>query len=380
MHIVIDALSSVSGGAESYLRNCLPRLYDLFLASKGEHKFTILAFKEQTHLFPLVPKSACFLIEKKRISGFKLALWQRFSLRRIVKDLAADVLFTPYQVGRPYPGVKRVVMFRNMDPFTFHKYKYGAFLVFRKTILKWESIFSMKHADRVIAVSEYVKNFAEKELKIDSNKVFTIHHGRDLRFCPEADLEKDSQILNEFGISTPFIFTCGLLWPYRRCEDVIRAFDGAINLDNNCHLVICGTGFKPYVRFIEKCISQSKRKNNIRMLGNVSVEAMQVFFRKCKICVIATEVEACPNIAIEALSSGSAIISADNQPLTEIFANSVGYFSSRNTKELAIMMNNVFNDPQEISNLKCRALKRASAFSWDQCAIRTYSALVNWQI
>ena len=101
-------------------------------------------------------------------------------------------------------------------------------------------------------------------------------------------------------------------------------------------------------------------------------------YRRCLVCIIATEIEACPNIAIEAMSSGCTIISSDRPPLSEIFAGSSLVFTSRDVEGLSQHISACLSDDKLRTEMGKRALERSLAFSWQKCAEETYAALTEW--
>ena len=95
------------------------------------------------------------------------------------------------------------------------------------------------------------------------------------------------------------------------------------------------------------------------------------------IFITATEIEACPNIAIESLSSGCAVISADTIPLKEIYKDAAIFFKKRDTFELAKQMARLVDDPITRNVLSKKALRNSIHFCWEKCAERTYELIKN---
>jgi alpha-1,3-rhamnosyl/mannosyltransferase len=144
-------------------------------------------------------------------------------------------------------------------------------------------------------------------------------------------------------------------------------------------LVIAGSGTDSrYGKLIRQQIASSRYSHRIFAVGHVSREKMLALYRRCSLCVIATEVEACPTIAIEAMSSGCVILSSNQPPLPEIFAGCSMEFRTRDIADLAAKIRQCMYDDALRKTLKELALKRAQDFSWSKCAVETYRALVDW--
>ncbi|NCD40815.1 MAG: glycosyltransferase family 1 protein [Bacteroidia bacterium] len=375
MNVLMYCLSSVSGGAVAYLRNLAPLLAKRF--SLGENRLKFLLHEEQEPLFAGIEEASFSWIRGKRSKGAERIWWERKHMNRIVSEHNIDVLFTPYQIAAHVPDVRQVLMLRNMEPFLFDAYNYSITNWLRNQVLRQNSVRCLKKANRVIAVSGFAREHLVEKMGVDAERVRTIYHGSpDMQF----GAEKDMKILSKYGIDSDYLFTCGSLLPYRRCEDIILAFaQCATKLKRDVQLVIVGSGTdQGYRRKLLQLIESSIVREQILFLGQVSWETMTSLYRNCMACIIATEIEACPNIAIEAMAAGCAIISSDKPPLPEMFQRCSQEYKARNLNQLAIKIQEVADDSAWRQQLKENARKRSERFSWGECALKTYDALVNW--
>lgn len=380
MNVLMYCQSSVSGGAVSYLRNLVPLLSKRFEKSPEKHSLKFLAHESQKELFPFVPDAQCTWVTGPRLTGWRRILWERRNIASIAQKMNADIVFTPYQIGPHVKGLKQILMIRNMEPFHFEAYDYSLKLLLRNHLLRRQSSRALRGADRVIAVS----GFAEEQLRIgqgiSSEKIRKVYHGRDAAFSPDGDICEDKNHLKALGIEGDFLLTCGSFLPYRRCEDVIAAFNlcgGSLNDD--IKLVIAGSGNDTrYAETIRRTISSSPYRDRILPVGHVSKDVMVALYRRCLACIVATEIEACPNIAIEAMASGCAIISADRPPLPEMFGENVLVFSSRDVEDMGRQIRTCLGDEMMRNEIGVSAHRRSLDFSWEKCADETYAALVEW--
>ena len=126
-------------------------------------------------------------------------------------------------------------MFTNLEPFKFHRYKYSFNLYLRNILAFIYSIYSLKKAHKIIAVSDYAKDFLRNELKINRNKLYRVYHG-----YPDLKSIKDNKLIDNIQ-PNKYIFTCGSILPYRRLEDVIYGYYHSLNqLRTTTKLVIAG--------------------------------------------------------------------------------------------------------------------------------------------
>jgi glycosyltransferase involved in cell wall biosynthesis len=375
MKILFNCVSSVSGGGRAYLRNLSGPLAETFSA-EGQHDLVFLAHRDQSELLCRVPASNVIWISGPRHEGFRRIVWERSNLPRIVSDHRFDVLFTPYQIAPHVANVKNVLMIRNMEPFLFGRYKYSITTWMRNKILAAMSASCLRKANRVIAVSQFAANYLTR-LDVPNEQIRTIYHGSPSlqQFDDEA-----ADRLATLGITGDFILTCGSMLPYRRCEDVIRAFNSCLSgLPESTCLVIAGSGADVgYGRLIRDIIASSANPSRILLLGNVPWETMVELYRRCMLCAISTEIEACPNIALEAMAAGCAIVSSNRPPLPEMFDGCVLGYEARDVGNLSHQILRVVKDETLQRELSNKALLRAKDFSWSVCVEKTYSTLTDW--
>ena len=358
MKILINLLSSGSGGAMSYVRNMVPLLAKRFHDS-NEHELVILAFQKHVDEMGDMPKSTTVIKVERERAGVRRVLWEMYAIQKIIDDNGVDVFYTPYQLAPNVEGVKTVSMIRNMEPFRFTNYRQVLKNFLRNVILKIGSERTLLRSDRVIAVSDYAMRECVDEIGVNLNQLKKIYHGRDTRFSPVKGIDGD-KLLGELGIDSEYIFTCGSILPYRRVEHIVNAFNIWQDAPNY-KLVIAGSGNdQRYASLLRRFIEKSPAPENILLIGHVSPETMRVLYRNCRLFITATDIEACPNMGIEALSSGCNILSSSNEPMPEIFQDAAQYYSSEDLSSLTNALPSAWRCADDVN---AKAVQRAEDFS-----------------
>ena len=383
MKIIVNALSAGSGGAKSYIRYLLPKLVRRVHES-DEHTITLLFYKEQLELLggEALP-SWCTEVVPSHTSTLSRIAWASLSLPRYLEESGADVCFTPYQVNwrafrHQHTRCKDVLMIRNMEPFHFRRYQYSPKTWGRNMLLKKLSDISLKRAERVIAVSQFAEDYLSHTLGLGPDRMKKVYHGRHPGFSAAGDEHADQSLCEALGVWRPFILMCGSLLPYRRCEDLLEAYK-RFHERWNVDLVIAGTGTDSQYRAqLEALRLRSGVAHRIHFVGHVNRETIQALYRRTKVCVFTTEIEACPNVAIEAMSSGCVNVSSACPPLPEIFAGASVFYKPRDIDDLGRQVERALHDDALRRELRNRALARAEEFSWERCADETFYALTSW--
>ena len=104
---------------------------------------------------------------------------------------------------------------------------------------------------------------------------------------------------------------------------------------------------------------------------------MRWCFENARAFVMTSRVEACPNIALEAMVAGAVIVSADNPPLPEIFDDAALFtYASGSASTLAqriAAVDALSADARATAMARSKA--RARSFDWARTADRTIEVL-----
>lgn len=376
MRVLINCLSSRSGGAVAYLRNLLP-LLAAELARRDAELITLIR-SDQQHLVPeSVQARQRIDVASAQVDGVKRLLWERLHLAKTSQTAGAQVVFTPYQIGTRVAHARNVSMLRNMEPFFAENYPYTMKSRVRNMALRVQTGRFLRQSDAVIAVSEYVADYARTVLAISPERITRIYHGRDLTFSASSS-QGDKTTLDRLGIRSSYVFSCGSLLPYRRIEDVIAAFETfAARSGGGPLLVLAGSGTdSSYRNRIMALAAASPVAARILYVGQVDQSTMAALYRQSRVFVTSTEIEACPNIALEALSAGCRVVSADIPVLREIFSSAATFYPARQLAGLASGIERAWADESESAVLRGAAKARSADFCWHDCARQTAELMI----
>jgi glycosyltransferase involved in cell wall biosynthesis len=236
---------------------------------------------------------------------------------------------------------------------------------------------AVQNADHLIAVSEYVRDFLKKYWNIPHSKMSVIYHGLN----QPHDKNNVRPVVIPETWNDKFLFTAGAIRPSRGLEDIISAITYLVSEDTHHidNMMIAGTThstMNKYRQSLQKMIENNKISNHIFFAGNLNEQEMSWCYQNCSAFIMTSRVEACPNVALEAMSHGCLCISADNPPLPEIFAEGALYYQSKDGKSLAEAIQTVYSWDNHQRHRRCKRTKRRAAdFSWDITANKTVQEL-----
>ena len=362
----------MSGGYRKYLDRVIPRL---------------ASHPKVSALLVGMPETIDFSKWEKEFSSVKwLALkptiWPVREIgsetKKRIKEFAPDVVFIPTARFWRMNGVPTVNMIRNMEPLVFPNEGNPASEVVRNWLRVWETRKAASKADRLIAVSSFVKDFLIKCWGISGNRIGMVYHGIDV---PQKESNGVSPPYIPNSWSGRFLFTAGSIRPARGLEDAISALTNLIpnNIVDIAGLVIAGTtdyNMLKYRKGLERKIKENKIINHVCWVGSLNEQEMKWCYQNCSVFIMTSRVESFGMIAGEAMSHGCICVAADNPCMPEVFGDAAIYYSPKNGRVLAGAIQTALSwDSHQRIEASEGARKRAAEFSWDVTVERTVTEL-----
>lgn len=294
-------------------------------------------------------------------------------LRRALVSLRPDVVFIPTARMLWVPGVPVVTMVRNMEPLEI---PFGGNAVaegLRNVVRAAAARKACRQSDRVIAVSDHVRDFLVERWQIPDDRIGVVYHGVDI--AAEED-----------GVATPaalasvegsrFLFTAGSIRPARGLEDLIAALP---SVASDVRLVIAGSvdrGAEPYARRMRRLADEGGVTSRVVWAGQLDHAAMSWCFRRAALFVTTSRAEACPNTVLESMAHGAVAVSTDHPPMPEFFTDTALYYRERDPLDLSLRIAEALALSKDArARLRDRAIARARRFTWQATARATIAEL-----
>lgn len=297
-------------------------------------------------------------------------------LKQCLESFAPDLIFIPIERFFRFNNVPVVSMVRNMEPLVEDNGGNPISEIIKNWFRAYYAKKAVKKSDRIIAISNFVKEFLIKKWDVSEKKIGLVYHG--INNLGNEKPIKPAKIPVDWR--EKFIFTAGSIRPARGLEDILKATQ-RLNLESKepIKLVIAGdasSGMVKYNHKLKKWIKKHGVTDNVYWAGNLSENEMVWCYQNCKVFIMSSRVESFGQTALEAMSQGCVCISADNPCLPEIFKDAAVYYRPKDSDSLVKTIKSVFEwDSNQKEKMAESARKRASEFSWDICAKRTVEEL-----
>ena len=367
--IVIDGLSALRGGGQTYLQN-------LFLYYKPSKDWRIIAVLPESFGSSLAVDSSIEVITSPFASKgiIHRACWYRFCFPRLLKKLKANVL---YCVGGTLAPVipkdcKSAVAFRNMLPFSPEESKrYGfSYMRLRLYILYFLQLRSFHRADLTVFISHYAKSVIDQLLPNRCGKSQVITHGLNDYFLSVG------QTLRPDYLPDKYVLYVSILDVYKAQIEVIQAWNVAKNnIPSDIKLLLVGPEYPPYAQKVRALITELHLQETVILCGNIEYQKLPEYYRHAEVNLFASSCENCPNILLEALGGGRPILCSNYPPMPEFSGDAVLYFDPYNTQEIADSLVRLLNSSYLRDIYADKALKRSKSFNWQLSAQHTWQAL-----
>jgi glycosyltransferase involved in cell wall biosynthesis len=350
MNLAVVNLTSggLSGGYRKYLQSLIPLLRDHpeidELANYVPETMTsALQAASVGAMIPYAPR--------EQYTGFR-------GLRDAIRATAPDAVFIPTQRWLDCGAIPSIVMVRNMEPL-LHPLAGNRALEAGKNLGRaFSARRACRRADRVIAVSQFVGDFLRERWSIPGNKIGVVRHGVSAAARAQDPAKPD----------TPFLFTAGSIRPARGLEDVIGAMEVIQRAQLPHRLIVAGDigDGNPYHRKMEALARRLAVEDRISWAGQLGPREMAGHYLGCSAFVMTSRVEACPNVALEAMCNGCVCVSSDAPPMPEFFGSSAYYYRRADAADLGRQLVAILTDTAAPRRADRESTLRT--FSWEKTA------------
>jgi glycosyltransferase involved in cell wall biosynthesis len=380
--ILVDALCvDPSGGSESYLLEVLHRL-----AEYPVEMTVLVAGGPSARLRAVLPRTISF-VQGPSWSGnpFGRSLYQRFRLRVLLDDLKPDVLWIPGGLTsfrkRQRDRFRVVQVLRNMMPFNAReRRRYSLrrdwYQRLRLFLLSKAVVRSLARADRTIFISEF--SAATVAPLIHARNYHLVPHGLSREFLDARPAHEEW--LRCRGIRRPFFLYVSRLDPYKNQATILDAFQRYREMtgDRRTQMVFAGQAENAYARDMVRAINAMAP--DAVFLGIVPRNELPPLMAAASVLVFGSTCETCPNVLIEYLGVGGAVITTTAPPMPEFAGDAALMVSADDTEAWAQAFKRLMSDAECREQLTRRAKDRARRFSWDETVRKTYAALTSWEV
>nr|MBA3843494.1 glycosyltransferase family 4 protein [Actinomycetota bacterium] len=201
---------------------------------------------------------------------------------------------------------------------------------------------SVRHADRVIVISEFVRDRAVEQLGLDPERIRVVYLGVDHeRLRPGTSPREE------------FLLYPARSWPHKNHARLFAAFALLRESQPDLRLVLTGGGTFPTL------------PDGVESRGHLPVAEVDDLMRRAAVLVFPSLYEGFGLPPIEAMACGCPVACSSTGSLPEVTGGAARLFDPEDPAAIAAGIEDVLRAPEEWSRL---GLERAASFSWDRTA------------
>lgn len=226
---------------------------------------------------------------------------------------------------------------------------------------------SLKRADRLIAISEHVRQQAVGMLHLDPADVDVAPLAADSRFRPtHPSVRRKETLRARYGVPDHFILYVGAIEPRKNVGILVESFARLPPQIRDLYvLVICGRHEEPYrLQLLDVAVRAGVPIDRLIFPGHVGDDDLPDLYSLCGLFVFPSEQEGFGLPPLEAMACGAPVLAARNSSLIEVVERNDLLFGTHDVDDLAGRMTRVLSDSGYARTLGDWGIERAARFSW----------------
>ncbi len=239
----------------------------------------------------------------------------------------------------------------------------------KHAIERWR-VGRMRHAARILAVSEATKQDIIRYLHIPEKQVIVIPEGVASTFTPCTDVQVLHRIKKQYALPDTYLLHVGTTYYNKNIEGLLNIFFILAKRDRNLHLVKVG---EPWTKEQEAFIQTSPFAQRIRHLGSIPEKDLPPIYTAATVLLQPSYAEGFGFTVLEAMACGCPVIVSHIPALMEMVQNNGIYISLPPTTAEMKTIQHLINDQKTQKKYRSLGIRRAAQYSWTACAKKTYA-------
>ncbi|MDD5625606.1 MAG: glycosyltransferase family 1 protein [Patescibacteria group bacterium] len=222
---------------------------------------------------------------------------------------------------------------------------------------------ALYRAEKIITVSNFIKDSIVKQYKINPKKISVTY---------EAALAS-VEIPNSnppAGGPNSYLLYVGNAYPHKNLERLIKAFKIVLSKHPEIHLILVGK-MDYFYHNLKKLTQELGLEEKVIFPGQASDEKLAWLYKNGLAYVFPSLSEGFGLPGLEAMKFGLPVIASKHQPLPEIYGSAALYFNPKNIEEMAATMNQIIESKNLREELIQKGSEQIKKYSWEKCAQET---------
>jgi len=304
---------------------------------------------------------------------WELPMWTQIRLASEMILNKPDVLFIPVHILPIIHPKNSVVTIHGLEYEYFPQY----YPLGHRRYLRWSTRYALKHARKIIAVSENTRQDLIKIYGGDANRIEVVHHGFS-RFdvIPAKAGIRDSGFWLQAGmtIKKPYLLYLGRIEQKKNIDGILEAYKILKEKYQIPHkLILAGA---PGFGYDILKLKIKNLKLEIEELGYVSEDEKQRLLANADTFLFPSFYEGFGLPVLEAQAAGVPVATSFSSSLPEIAGQGALFVNPKNPAQIAEAAKAIIDDKTLRDKLIQTGRENIKRFSWEKCARKTLGVLL----
>ena len=226
-----------------------------------------------------------------------------------------------------------------------------------RVIFKKKYAYSIKNADRIIAISEQTKKDIIHFFKADEDKIDVVYQGCNPIFYDPAVESSKQHIREKYNLTKEYILYVGTI---EERKNLISIFKGLEHAKTDLPVVVIGRPTK-YLNEVKSYLEKANLNHRAIFLHHVETENLPAIYQNSKLFIYPSQFEGFGIPILEALNSGTPVITTNGSCFPEVGGDAVKYVNYKDNAGMQHTIDEVISNKElrkeMITKGKAQALK-----------------------
>lgn len=296
--------------------------------------------------------------------------WFEWAVPKTLKKYGAQVFFSPDSMCSLSSKVPTAMTCHDLVPLHF------------SAQVPWIHRHYLRHflpkflhrANRVLTVSEYVRQDIAQTCGIGLEKISAVYNGCREGFVPLQSVEKQA-VRAQFSEGKPYFFYAGAIHPRKNIPRLIRAFDLFKKKTAAPEKLLLAGRFAWQTGEVKSAYEQAAHRSDIHFLGYVPETDLPLLTAAATALAYPSLSEGFGLPMLEAMHCDTPVLAANASCLPEIAGDAALLVNPLSETAMAEGLEKLWRDPKFAQQLIQNGQVQREKFSWDQAAEQVYAVL-----